>query len=233
MALKLRRGLAPSEIAFLCEMEMVTVAARQRLEGLQLLGVSAHLYVYTGLQRRRSQCHVGSPPPFQGRTPALLPPYRSSLPLWLALLLKRQGRANIIPPGWLNVSSLTSILNTERESQRFSPPPLFPTYISISHPFLPTAIADAARDSLPYHWLEVGEMLLDAAPDDMLEPDSLKRLMRDLREVRMAKLREGFKVLEGGREVKMNGVGGMEVSEGRSFIGGLVDGLRWVTASKC
>ena len=74
-------------------------------------------------------------------------------------------------------------------------------------------------------------MLLDAAPDDMLEPDSLKRLIRDLREVRMAKLRAGFKVLEGGREVKMNGVGGMEVSEGRSIIGGLVDGLRWVTAS--
>ena len=76
-------------------------------------------------------------------------------------------------------------------------------------------------------------MLLDAAPDDMLEPDNLKRLIRDIREVRMAKLREGFKVLEGGREVKMNGVGGMEVSEGRSFIGGLVDGLRWVTASNC
>ena len=75
-------------------------------------------------------------------------------------------------------------------------------------------------------------MLLNAAPDDLLESDGLKRLIRDLQEVRMAKLREGFKVLEGGREVNMNGVGGMEVSEGRSFIGGLVDGLRWVTATK-
>lgn len=51
-------------------------------------------------------------------------------------------------------------------------------------------------------------MLLDAAADDIPEPDSVRRLMRDLREVRMAKMRAGVSVLEGGREVKMNGVGG-------------------------
>ena len=51
-------------------------------------------------------------------------------------------------------------------------------------------------------------MLLNAAADDIPEPDSVRRLMRDLREVRMAKMRAGVSVLEGGREVKMNGVGG-------------------------
>ena len=51
-------------------------------------------------------------------------------------------------------------------------------------------------------------MLLDAAADDIPEPDSVRRLMRDLREVRMAKMRAGVSVLEGGREVNMNGVGG-------------------------
>lgn len=56
--------------------------------------------------------------------------------------------------------------------------------------------------------------------------------MRDLREVRMAKLRAGVGVLEGGREVNMNGVGAMEVAEGRAFIGGVVDGLRKIGASK-
>ena len=72
-------------------------------------------------------------------------------------------------------------------------------------------------------------MLLDAASDDIPEPDNVRRLMRDLREVRMAKMRAGVAVLEGGREVKMNGVGGMEVSEGRAFIGGVVDELRYTT----
>ena len=70
-------------------------------------------------------------------------------------------------------------------------------------------------------------MLLDAAPDDVGEPDNLRRLMRDLREVRMAKMRKGIKLLEGGREINMNGVGGMEVAEARNFIGGVVDGLRY------
>lgn len=75
-------------------------------------------------------------------------------------------------------------------------------------------------------------MLLEAAGDDVPEPDNVRRLMRDLREVRMAKMRAGVGVLEGGREVNMNGVGGMEVAEGRAFIGGVVDGLRKIGASK-
>ena len=36
-----RPGLTPSEVGFLCEMEEVTVIPRQRLEGLELLGVSS------------------------------------------------------------------------------------------------------------------------------------------------------------------------------------------------
>lgn len=40
MALPLPPGLTPMEVAFLCEMEMVTVVPRQRLESLDLLGVS-------------------------------------------------------------------------------------------------------------------------------------------------------------------------------------------------
>lgn len=40
MAFPLPRGITSPEIAFLCEMEMVTVVPRQRLEGLELLGVS-------------------------------------------------------------------------------------------------------------------------------------------------------------------------------------------------
>ena len=75
-------------------------------------------------------------------------------------------------------------------------------------------------------------MLLEAASDDVAEPDNVRRLMRDLREVRMAKMRAGVGVLEGGREVNLNGVGGMEVAEGRAFIGGVVDGLRKIGASK-
>lgn len=70
-------------------------------------------------------------------------------------------------------------------------------------------------------------MLLEAAADDIDEPDHVRKLLRGLREVRMAKLRSGVEVLDAGGGVRMNGVGGMEVSEGRSFVTGVIDGLRY------
>lgn len=161
----------------------------------------------------------------QGPIPPLQPPYRASIPLWLGLLLKRQHRANIVPPPWLIPSSLDSLLRLENSLVAFSPPPP-PSTSGVSPPFVPSATASAPQDALPFHWLELGEMLLDAAADDIPEPNTVRRLMRDLREVRMAKMRAGVGVLEGNREVKMNGVGGMEVAEGRAFILGVVDGLR-------
>jgi GINS complex subunit 2 len=48
----------------------------------------------------------------------------------------------------------------------------------------------------------------------------------------MAKLRAGVDILDAGGGVKMNGVGGMEIAEGRAFIGGVIDGLRKIGASK-
>ncbi|KAI9821218.1 MAG: DNA replication protein psf2 [Pycnora praestabilis] len=211
MALPLPPGLTPPEIAFLCEMEMVTVIPRQRLKGLELLG---------------------------GPTPPLRPPHRTPLPLWLALLLKRQRRANILPPPWLHPSSLETILHFETEVSKdaFSPPPPLPPSAggtnTTSPPFLLSSTADAPAEALPYHWLELGEILLDAAPDDLVDPDTVRRLMRDLREVRMAKMRAGVAVLDGGGVVSLTGVGGMEVGEGRAFIGGVVDGLRKIGASR-
>lgn len=44
MALPLPPGLTPPEIAFICEMELVTIVPRQRLEGLELLGVRLPRY---------------------------------------------------------------------------------------------------------------------------------------------------------------------------------------------
>lgn len=64
-----------------------------------------------------------------------MPPRRGLLPLWLAVLLKRQRRANIVPPAWLNVDILSSILEFETDRPEFQdsfipPPPLPSTYSS-------------------------------------------------------------------------------------------------------
>ncbi|PGG99329.1 GINS complex subunit 2 [Blastomyces parvus] len=248
MAFPLPRGITPPEIAFLCEMETVTVIPRQRLEKLELLG---------------------------GPVPPLLPPRRTNVPLWLALLLKRQRRANILPPSWLNPEALSLILEveTDRDSlgDEFSPPPPLtpnnpkdrnnitgnrknrppaPQYTLDGQPYYPTPpflLQNNADDktttssirgpSLPYHWLELATMLLDVASDDLVEADQIRRLIRDLREVRLAKMRIQVGGLDatavgGGDGLPLTGVGAMEIGESRVFMSGAAETFRQIGASK-
>lgn len=79
-------------------------------------------------------------------------------------------------------------------------------------------------------------MLLEAASDDLVDPDQIRRLLKDLREVRMAKMRSGVDVLDaaatGGGGVALTGVGAMEIGEERGFLAGVVDGLRYAAMKK-
>lgn len=78
----------------------------------------------------------------------------------------------------------------------------------------------------------MGNILLDEASDDLVEPDQIRRLLKDLREVRTAKIRAGVDVLDAastaGGGIALTGVGAMEVGEARGFVAGVVDGLRYI-----
>ncbi|OAG43947.1 hypothetical protein AYO21_01799 [Fonsecaea monophora] len=211
-------GLLPAEVAFLCEMEQVTILPRQRLERLDLLG---------------------------GPTRALIPPQRTTLPIWLAVLLKRQRRANIMPPPWILAENLQDILDTETHKdfqETFSPPPSIPSLrqtdyngkaFYASTPFVEACTVNSNPTTLPYHWFELSEILLEAASDDIPEPDKVRQLLRDIREVRLAKMRKRVKQLSGdGEGTRLDGIGAMELSESRGFITGVVDGLRKIDASR-
>jgi len=67
--------------------------------------------------------------------PAFKPPQSVQVPLWLGLLLKRQRRARIIPPNWLNHEALQGLLKEEEENEPFS--------------------------ALPFQWLEISTALLE------------------------------------------------------------------------
>lgn len=79
-------------------------------------------------------------------------------------------------------------------------------------------------------------MLLESASDDLVDSDQIRRLMKDLREVRLAKMRAGTDVLDaaatGGGGVALTGVGAMEVGEERGFLTGVVDNLRYVAFNR-
>ncbi|KAH7016794.1 GINS complex protein-domain-containing protein [Ilyonectria destructans] len=225
MALPLPTGLVPSEVSFLSEMELVTVVPRQRLEGIDLLS---------------------------GSTPTLRPPHRANLPLWLALLLKKQRRANIVPPPWLHPESLRNVIfhETKVDPNRWAPPPPPPVRadslgnarrlnsledgdVVLSPPFLPSCTSDAPSGALPFHWFEVAEMLLAHAADDIPTSSEVRSLLRDLQEVRAAKMRASTAELENGVDsvMSLRGVGAMELSESRGFVIGVLEGLRKVGAS--
>ena len=149
-----------------------------------------------------------------------------------------------MPPPWLYTESLKEILELETVhfQDSFSPAPPLPHVkqtdyngraFTATAPFVESCTANAALTALPYHWFEMSEMLLDAASDDLVEPDRIRQLLRDIREVRLAKMRKGVEVLSGeGDGVRLDGVVAMEVAESRGFVTGVMDGLRKIGASK-
>lgn len=210
----------------------------------------------------------------------LRPPQRADVPLWLALLLKKQRRANIVPPPWLHPSSLAEIIRreTKQDPTAFSEPPPPPARadparpgharrqnqhsfddeddydvgggrsgvrrggeeVTLSPPFVASCTADAPAGYLPYHWLEVAEQLLAHAGDDVAgmlagatsSAGEVRSLLRDLVEVRAAKMRSSAAALEGfgGGLMSLRGVGALELAESRGFVLAVVDGVRKIGA---
>jgi len=77
-------------------------------------------------------------------------------------------------------------------------------------------------------------MLLAHAGDDMpASAGEVRSLLRDLVEVRAAKMRSSTSALEGfgGGLINLRGIGAMELAESRGFVLGVVDGVRKIGAS--
>jgi|UniRef100_A0A8H7TW50 GINS complex subunit 2 len=76
-------------------------------------------------------------------------------------------------------------------------------------------------------------MLLAHASDDVPSASDVRSLLRDLQEVRAAKMRTSIAGLESGVDGVMSllGVGAMELSESRGFVTGVVEGVRKLGAS--
>lgn len=180
----LQATFLPSELSFMAESEIITIIPRQQLEKLDLIG---------------------------GQIPKMRPPQRSDVPIWLALLLKRQKRAIIVPPDWLSVETLETRLEEEKKVD---------------------ATGDATGFSkLPFQWLAISDLLLDVASDDIPDADYVRRLLRDLRETRQAKARDGLEVLED-RILQMDNIGLSEINEIRGLFSGTMDVLRKLQDTK-
>ena len=79
---------------------------------------------------------------------------------------------------------------------------------------------------MPWHWLETSKILLARAADDIADLTAqLKLLIQDLREIRLAKSRQGLKELNDSN-IQLDGLSLMEIVEMRPFVLGVMGKLK-------
>lgn len=167
------------EINFLAEQEPLTILPRYTMSGTRLIGA---------------------------KLPDLKALQREQVPAWLALVLKKQNKCNVVIPSWLGVTFLK-----QRYDEEISQPNQF--------------------SALPWHWLPLSKLLLDKCTDDFTEPPhEIRSLLQDLREVRQLKARKGIKELND-EYLQLDGLSLMEINEIRPFIIQSTDQLRVLAQS--
>ncbi|EJD53955.1 GINS complex, PSF2 component [Auricularia subglabra TFB-10046 SS5] len=119
------------------------------------------------------------------------PPAKATVPLWVASNLKLKKKCHIVPPDWLTVEALQEYLSEETSSEKFS--------------------------ALPFRYLEISKVLLDIASDDLMHPDRLRLLLKDIREARQAKIRQGLPSV-GEPVLGLPNISAMEINEVRPFF---------------
>ncbi|GAA5989835.1 hypothetical protein JCM11641_004809 [Rhodosporidiobolus odoratus] len=120
-----------------------------------------------------------------------VPPQKAHVPLWLAVHLKKKRKCRIVGPGWMSVAFLEQVLKQEQSDPNFS--------------------------DLPRDYLEVSKVLLEVASDDLPAPDRVRLLLKDIREARQAKVREGLTAVNP-VHLAMPNLSTLELSELRPFF---------------
>ncbi|KAF9287898.1 DNA replication protein psf2 [Linnemannia elongata] len=162
----LKNGLTPLEIEFLAENELIEIeAAIDTRTDLELLS---------------------------GTLPALKPLRTNTVPLWMAISLKKKHKCNIRVPAWMTVEALTKTLKEEETN-------------------------DVRFSYMPYHYMEIAQLLLENAMDDIPSAEATRTLLKDLREARQSKARQGVHAL-GESYLQMDNIGLMEINEIRPFF---------------
>jgi len=137
--------------------------------GMMLGGISAEENEYlakeelvTIVSRIRSRRFLF----MSGEFGPLEPGISCDVPIWLALHLRKSNRCNIKIPEWLEADKLKNVLENEKNSRDTFQP-------------------------MPFHYIEIAQLLLNNAWDDFPKPDEVRTLVRDVENIRMDRLRLG------------------------------------------
>lgn len=168
------RGLTPSEVEFFAEDTLVTVVPRLAMPTLHLV--------------------AGDFGPFR-------PPEPATVPLWLAVTMKRVGWCSVRAPAWLAAEALEGKFEEENGEATLAP--------------------------MPFHFQEVASLLLHHAPGDVAADGDLPRLrtaLENLLNLRQNKLRRGLQQVRQRTEIiKLNNIGAMEANATRPLLKGVLE----------
>ncbi|XP_053676364.1 probable DNA replication complex GINS protein PSF2 [Anopheles nili] len=106
------------------------------------------------------------------------------VPLWLGIHLRQQQKCRIVPPSWMDVDLLEDIKETENRVGTFTK--------------MPSA-----------NYMVEAKLILNTAPEDVPASDVIKTLIKDIYDVRCAKLRttvENFIKSEGTHLVNLENI---------------------------
>lgn len=162
-----REAIDHQEVHFLAEDEKVTILPTFALAQVHLLG--------------------GTFGPFR-------PQIQVIVPYWLAVILKKQGRCTIVPPRWLHMHLLGSLISFERTDDVFQ--------------------------TLPFHYIEIATDLCKHARDDLPDWNHIFDLLETVRSVRHNKMQAGLRSLDtrAMKGVKLSNIALLEVNIMRSFM---------------
>ncbi|KAL3858772.1 hypothetical protein ACJMK2_009025 [Sinanodonta woodiana] len=124
------------------------------------------------------------------------------VPLWLAVNLKQRQKCRIRPPDWMDIEKLQEKKQEEMDSKFFIEMP-------------------------NQHYMEITQLLLKHAPDDIPHADETRTLIKDLWDLRMAKLRSSIDTFVRGdaTHAKLNHLTLMELNTVRPFLTNSLDQL--------
>nr|BAC25914.1 unnamed protein product [Mus musculus] len=117
------------------------------------------------------------------------------VPLWLAINLKQRQKCRLLPPEWMDVEKLEQMRDEERKEETFTPVP-------------------------SPHYMEITKLLLNHASDNIPKADTIRTLIKDLWDTRMAKLRvsaDSF-VRQQEAHAKLDNMTLMEISSSGAFL---------------
>uniref|UniRef100_A0A1B6CNC0 DNA replication complex GINS protein PSF2 n=1 Tax=Clastoptera arizonana TaxID=38151 RepID=A0A1B6CNC0_9HEMI len=134
-------------------------------------------------------------------------PFRAGLPvvvpIWIAINLRQRQKCRIVPPDWMNVDVLLEKKEEEKNNRLFTKMP-------------------------DEHYMQVTQMLLSVAGDDIERSDEIRTAIKDLWDIRISKLRSSVDtfIKTENRHAQLNHLTQFEINSIRPLLPDALDILQ-------